>query len=86
MSLFIFLFVGCLVGLLARALTPGDHPMSLGATMLLGIVGSLAGGGLSALISSRGAELEVHSIPVVFAFFGAVGALALWGADRRRRA
>ena len=37
-------FVGLIVGLLARFLVPGDDPMGLVASMLLGFGGSVVGG------------------------------------------
>lgn len=46
MILFILglLVTGLVLGALARFLIPGRDPMSLGATLLLGIVGSILGG------------------------------------------
>jgi uncharacterized membrane protein YeaQ/YmgE (transglycosylase-associated protein family) len=43
---FILLLVvmGLVVGALARLLVPGPDPMGIGATILLGIVGSILGG------------------------------------------
>ena len=38
------LVTGLILGALARLLVPGRDPMSLGATLLLGIVGSILGG------------------------------------------
>jgi len=35
---------GLVLGALARLLVPGRDPMSLGATILLGVVGSIVGG------------------------------------------
>ena len=35
---------GLILGALARLLVPGRDPMSIGATILLGIVGSIVGG------------------------------------------
>ena len=39
-----FLIMGLVIGLLARLLLPGRDPMSIGATLLLGVVGSILGG------------------------------------------
>jgi uncharacterized membrane protein YeaQ/YmgE (transglycosylase-associated protein family) len=36
--------IGLIAGFIARLLVPGRDPMSVGATMALGIVGSLVGG------------------------------------------
>ena len=41
---------GLIVGLIARFLVPGRQPMSLLMTILLGVVGSFVGGGISWLI------------------------------------
>jgi uncharacterized membrane protein YeaQ/YmgE (transglycosylase-associated protein family) len=41
---------GLIVGAIARFLVPGKQPMSLLMTALLGVVGSLVGGGISWLI------------------------------------
>jgi uncharacterized membrane protein YeaQ/YmgE (transglycosylase-associated protein family) len=44
------LLIGLIAGALARLLVPGRDPMGIGATILLGIVGSFIGGTLGALI------------------------------------
>ncbi len=44
---------GFFAGLLARAITPGQHQMGFIRTTLLGVVGSFVGGVLGALISGR---------------------------------
>ena len=44
------LVIGVIAGFLARALVPGPDPMSIGATIVLGIVGSFIGGFLGYLI------------------------------------
>jgi uncharacterized membrane protein YeaQ/YmgE (transglycosylase-associated protein family) len=44
------LIVGLVAGFLARAIVPGRDPMSVGATIVLGIVGSFVGGFLGYLI------------------------------------
>ena len=47
-------FFGLIVGALARLLHPGRDAMGLPATMLLGVVGSLVGGGIWYLIRGGG--------------------------------
>lgn len=42
--LIFLLIVGLIAGFLARALVPGRDPMSVGATIVLGILGSFVGG------------------------------------------
>jgi len=38
------LIIGLIAGFIARALMPGRDPMGLGATLVLGILGSFVGG------------------------------------------
>ena len=47
MSFIWLLIIGLVAGLLARLLMPGKDAMGLIATMLLGIAGSIIGGGVS---------------------------------------
>ena len=43
-DILVLLLMGLVIGALARLLVPGRDRMSIGATMLLGIVGTLVGG------------------------------------------
>lgn len=47
------LIVGLIAGAIARALVPGRDSMSIGGTMLLGIVGSFIGGFLGYVLFGR---------------------------------
>ena len=52
--LFLFILViGLISGAIARAVVPGRHKMSIGSTILLGIVGSVVGGLLGYLIFGK---------------------------------
>lgn len=42
-----FILVGAIVGVLARFLVPGDDPMGIIGTIVLGIVGAVVGGWLA---------------------------------------
>ena len=44
MGIIAWIFLGLLVGILARFFAPGRQPMGLLATILLGIVGAVVGG------------------------------------------
>lgn len=44
MGLILFLIMGLIAGLLARAIMPGRDPMGWVGTMLLGVVGAILGG------------------------------------------
>lgn len=44
MSIIIMIIVGFIVGLIARAVMPGDQPMGIVMTTILGIIGSVVAG------------------------------------------
>lgn len=50
MSILLFLVFGLIVGLIARALMPGEQRMGWIATAVLGILGSFVGGFISQLL------------------------------------
>lgn len=77
MSIIVFLIIGLVAGLIARAVVPGSQSMGLLATTLLGIVGSFVGGLISSAIYSRGNWLDVHPTGVLFSILGAVLVLGL---------
>ena len=76
MSILGTLFIGLIVGLVARALKPGDDRMGLIMTALLGVAGSFLAGYL-------GAALGLYQPGDVAGFFasviGAVILLAVYG-------
>ncbi len=76
MSILGTLFIGLIVGLVARALKPGDDRMGLIMTALLGVAGSFVAGYL-------GAALGLYQPGDVAGFFasviGAVILLAVYG-------
>jgi uncharacterized membrane protein YeaQ/YmgE (transglycosylase-associated protein family) len=73
------LIVGLFAGFLARALVPGRDPMGIGATIVLGLVGSFVGGFLGYVLfhkdSSQGA---LQPSGIVGSIIGAVIALLIW--------
>jgi uncharacterized membrane protein YeaQ/YmgE (transglycosylase-associated protein family) len=78
--------VGFLAGLIARAIMPGRDPMSIGATMLLGIVGSFVGGFLADLFTRGEYETAgLHPAGIIGSIVGAVAVLALWRMVQGRR-
>ena len=52
----VLLIVGLIAGALARLLVPGRDPMSIGATILLGVVGSFIGGFLGYVLFHKDAN------------------------------
>jgi uncharacterized membrane protein YeaQ/YmgE (transglycosylase-associated protein family) len=81
MSLLLFLLFGFVVGLIARAIMPGNQGMGIIKTTLLGAVGSFVGGLLGNLISG-GSLFAVHTAGWIGSVLGAVILLAILG--RRR--
>jgi uncharacterized membrane protein YeaQ/YmgE (transglycosylase-associated protein family) len=80
------LIIGVVAGFLARLLVPGRDPMSIGATILLGIVGSFIGGFLGwALFGKDFDEGALQASGVIGSIVGAVVALLVYNAATRRR-
>jgi uncharacterized membrane protein YeaQ/YmgE (transglycosylase-associated protein family) len=71
-----FLLIGLLAGFIARALVPGPDPMGWLGTLVLGIVGSLVGGTLAALLF--GGTLELSAAGIVGSIIGAIIVLLVW--------
>lgn len=81
-----WMIAGLIVGALARLLVPGRQVMGILATMLLGIVGALIGGGISwVLFGLPGEPFSAYAWPgYLFSILGAVVVLLLTGAASRR--
>lgn len=73
------LVVGLVAGFLARALVPGDDSMSIGATILLGIVGSFIGGFLGFLLFGKDLdEGALQPSGIIGSVVGAILALLVY--------
>jgi uncharacterized membrane protein YeaQ/YmgE (transglycosylase-associated protein family) len=71
--------VGFIAGFLARALVPGRDPMSVGQTILLGIVGSFIGGFIGwALFGADTADGALQPSGLIGSIVGAVIALLVY--------
>lgn len=53
-----FILFGLVVGIIARFLMPGPHPMGMILTSILGMAGSFVGALLANLIKRRGANFD----------------------------
>jgi uncharacterized membrane protein YeaQ/YmgE (transglycosylase-associated protein family) len=84
MHLIAFLVFGLVVGLLARAILPGSQSMGLLSTMLLGVVGSLAGGILGNLLFGGHWDRPVAA-GWIGSIIGSMLLLAVLGRTRRTR-
>ena len=82
MSILMFLVFGLVVGLLARAIMPGNQNMGLLMTTALGVVGSVVGGFLVSLVTSH-RVMELHTAGLFGSVIGAIAVLFLGGLARR---
>lgn len=65
------LFIGLVIGALARLIKPGRQRLSIGMTLVLGVVGALIGGFLASLIGT-GDIFELNFLGFVIAVIAAV--------------
>jgi uncharacterized membrane protein YeaQ/YmgE (transglycosylase-associated protein family) len=84
MGILLFIVIGFLAGLIARALMPGRQHMGFIATTLLGMAGSLVGGFVGSLIWSHGREGWLHPAGLIMSVVGAFIVLLIVGAATRR--
>jgi uncharacterized membrane protein YeaQ/YmgE (transglycosylase-associated protein family) len=83
--LFYLLIIGIVAGFLARLLVPGRDPMSFGATILLGIVGSFIGGFLGWMLFGHDlSEGALQASGIFGSIVGAVIALLIYRAVTHR--
>lgn len=80
------IIIGLIAGFIARALVPGPDPMSVGATLVLGLVGSLVGGFLGWLLFGRDAsDGAVQLSGLIGSIVGSVIVLLIWRASNSSR-
>ena len=84
-GLLMLIIVGAIAGFIARALVPGRDAMSIGATIVLGIVGSFIGGFLGALLFGKDAVSGLlQPSGIIGSVIGAVIALLVYRAVNGR--
>lgn len=76
MGIISWIIVGFIAGALARAILPGKDDMSWGKTLLLGLVGSVAGGFIQSLVTDNGFELTGTGI--IWSTIGALVVLVVY--------
>ncbi len=81
-----FIVFGLVVGMVARLLVPGRQELSIGMTVLLGVIGSVVGGVIANALGT-GDVFELNFIGSVVAIAAAVALIVAGervGAVRRR--
>ena len=81
-----FVVFGLVVGVLARLIVPGKQQLSLGMTVLLGVVGSVVGGVVANALGT-GDILELNVVGSIVAILASVVLIVIGertGAIRRR--
>jgi uncharacterized membrane protein YeaQ/YmgE (transglycosylase-associated protein family) len=77
--------VGLIAGFIARAVVPGRDSMTVGATMVLGIVGSFIGGFLGYVLTHNDAdEGAFQASGIIGSIIGAILALLVYRAATGR--
>lgn len=78
--------VGLIAGFIARLIVPGRDPMSVGATLVLGIIGSFVGGFLGYVLFGHDLdEGALQASGIIGSIIGAVIALLVYRAVNRGR-
>ena len=78
-TIIVIIIVGLIAGFVARAVVPGRQSMGIGATILLGIIGSFVGGFLGFLLfhaDPQGGFLQPAGI--IGSIIGAIIVLLIW--------
>lgn len=79
------IIIGLIAGAVARLLVPGRDPMGIGATIVLGIIGSFIGGFLWNALFVSGDQDGFSPAGLVGSIIGAVIALLIYRAMSSRR-
>jgi uncharacterized membrane protein YeaQ/YmgE (transglycosylase-associated protein family) len=83
----VMLLIGLVAGFVARAVVPGDDSMSIGATIVLGIIGSFVGGFiLDALFRDDSEDMGFGPAGLIGSIIGAIVVLLIYNAVTRRGA
>ena len=75
-----YIVVGAIVGVLARFLVPGDDPMGILGTIVLGILGAVIGGWVAGAVFS-----DTAGIDWIASIIAAIALVLLWRAVARNR-
>ena len=83
-NIIVLIVVGAIAGFIARAVIPGKQHMSIAATIVLGIIGSLVGNLLGSLIF-KPHRFELGTSGIIGSIIGAIVVLGIYVAVTGRR-
>jgi uncharacterized membrane protein YeaQ/YmgE (transglycosylase-associated protein family) len=75
-NIIVLIVVGAIAGFLARAIVPGKQSMSVGMTIVLGIIGSFVGNLLGSLIFDG--KFEIGPAGIIGSIIGAIVVLLVY--------
>ena len=84
MGLLLFILFGFVIGLLARAIMPGDQKMGILMTTGLGVAGAFLGGFLMSLVTDHRVT-DFHTAGIIGSIVGALLLLFIAGLAMRGR-
>jgi len=84
-TIVVWILFGAIVGIVARFLVPGADPMGWISTILLGIIGSFAGGFLAQLFFGGVVTFPPPTSGWIGSIVGAIVVLLLWRFSQGRR-
>ncbi len=82
-NIIVLIVVGAIAGFIARAVIPGKQAMSVGMTILLGIIGSFVGNLLGSLIFAPH-RFEIGPSGIIGSIIGAIVVLGIYVAVKGR--
>jgi uncharacterized membrane protein YeaQ/YmgE (transglycosylase-associated protein family) len=83
-NIIVLIVVGLIAGFVARAVIPGKQAMGIGATILLGIIGSLVGNLLGSLLFQPH-RFEIGTSGIIGSIIGAIIVLGIYVMATGRR-
>ncbi len=83
-NIIVLIVVGAIAGFIARALVPGKQSMSIGMTIVLGVIGSFVGNLLGSLIFAPH-RFEIGTSGIIGSIIGAIVVLLIYVAATRNR-
>ena len=82
-NIIVLIVVGLIAGFIARAVIPGKQAMGIGATILLGIIGSLVGNLLGSLLFTH--HFTIGFAGIIGSIIGAIIVLGVYVMATGRR-